>query len=147
MLIVHGFGENSDLFIETAMTYALNSIDVHMLDLTGFGYSGGKKMAKNNIETFMVDITDIMQHLSPSLPLFLYGHSMGGLTLVSFLINNNNLNIAGVILSAPFLAFTKDNEIDNFKRVAVRAMSKELDNLVLNPMISLDIISRDLKIL
>ena len=35
MLILHGFGENSDMFLESALTFALNGFDVHMIDLTG----------------------------------------------------------------------------------------------------------------
>ena len=35
--IVHGFGENSDIFLETALQFALNGFDVHLVDLRGFG--------------------------------------------------------------------------------------------------------------
>lgn len=53
----------------------------------------------------------MLKQVRPDLPLYIYGHSMGGLTITSFLVNNPQLNIAGVILSAPMLGF---NESINF---------------------------------
>ena len=49
-----------------------------------------------------------MSQLRPDLPAFLYGHSMGGFTNLSFLMNNPSLKLQGVIFSAPFLAIPED---------------------------------------
>jgi alpha-beta hydrolase superfamily lysophospholipase len=103
LIIIHGFAESSDLFLESALHYAANGIDVHMIDLTGYGFSSGTRMAANSIEIFQEDLAFLFNLVNPSLPLFVYGHSMGGLTVASFLINNPNLKIAGAVLSAPLL--------------------------------------------
>jgi len=63
--LVHGFAENCDYYIEPAILYALNNFDVHMIDLTGFGYSGGVRMAKNSIPKFQRDIIDSFSFFNP----------------------------------------------------------------------------------
>ena len=103
--------------------YALNNFDVHMIDLSGFGYSGGVRMAKNSIQKFQRDIIDSFSFFNPSIPLFLYAHSMGGLSMISFLINNPDLNVAGVLLSAPLLRLKKGEEVDDAKRIMVNALA------------------------
>lgn len=42
--IVHGFAENSDIHLESALQYALNGFEVHLIDLRGYGLSGGFRM-------------------------------------------------------------------------------------------------------
>lgn len=101
-MLIHGFGENSDMFLETAFQYALNKFDVHLIDLTGFGYASGVRMARNNVQVFQQDIKEALLAVNPELPLFIHCHSMGGLAVASFLVNNPHLNIAGVLFSAPF---------------------------------------------
>lgn len=45
----------------------------------------------------------LLNMVNPNIPAFIYGHSMGGLSVASFLTNNPTINIAGAILSAPLL--------------------------------------------
>jgi pimeloyl-ACP methyl ester carboxylesterase len=49
LLLIHGFGENSDQFLESALHYAINGLDVHLIDLTGYGYSSGIRLAGNTV--------------------------------------------------------------------------------------------------
>lgn len=86
--IVHGYGENSDIFLESALQYALNGFDVHLVDLRGFGMTGGTRMAGWKISELHYDVIAMLKQVNPLLPLFIYGHSMGGLTVLSLLINN-----------------------------------------------------------
>jgi alpha-beta hydrolase superfamily lysophospholipase len=138
MIIIHGFAESSDLFLESSLHYAANGIDVHMIDLTGYGYSSGTRMAANSIQIFQEDLAFLLNLVNPSLPLFIYGHSMGGLTVASFLANNPNLKIAGAVLSAPLLNMAPEAGVNNLKRILIGAMVPHLDNLVLNPMIAVN---------
>ena len=52
LLMVHGFGENTDMFLESGLIYALNGLDVHMADLTGFGFSSGYRIMGNSLHDF-----------------------------------------------------------------------------------------------
>jgi acylglycerol lipase len=91
MAIVHGFAECSDIHIESAIQYALNGFDVHLIDLRGYGLGGGYRMTNNRIHDFHHDVTALLRQVNPKLPLFLHGHSMGGLTIATYLFNNTGL--------------------------------------------------------
>ena len=43
----------------------------------------------------------MLKEMDPNLPLFIFGHSMGGSIVSSFFMNNPWLNTAGIMLSAP----------------------------------------------
>ena len=79
-------------------------------------------MVNNRVHDFHYDVTALLKQANPNLPLFLYGHSMGGLTVLSYLLNNPDLNISGVILSAPFLGFSHLKHVDEKKKMAVMAL-------------------------
>jgi len=145
-VIIHGFGENSDLFLESALNYAINGLDVHLIDLTGYGYSSGIRMACNTIDIFQEDLSFLLELVNPNLPLFLYGHSMGGLTVASFLTNNPDLNISGAVLTAPLMKMAEHNGVDTFKKIAINALVPLLDNVLINPMIPLHQVCSDKKI-
>lgn len=74
--IVHGFGQNSDLFIEYAIQFALNGYKVQTVDLRGFGWSGGLK-ATYTLTEIQKDIVTLLKEADAELPLFFYAHSMG----------------------------------------------------------------------
>lgn len=69
-------------------------------------------MANNKIYDYQYDVECLLRQVNPDLPLFIYAHSMGGLTVTTFLTNNPNLNVSGVILSAPFLGMNKSKALD-----------------------------------
>lgn len=125
--IVHGYGENSDIFLESAIQYALNGFDVHLVDLRGFGMTGGTRMAGWKIHDLHYDVTALLKQANPNLPLILYGHSMGGLTVLTYLINNPNLNISAVVFSAPFLDFNTSMGIDSTKQALVKLLSPHIE--------------------
>ena len=125
--IVHGYGECSDIHLESAVQFSLNGFDVHLIDLRGYGSSGGFRMTCSRIHDYHYDVTALLQQCSADLPLYLYGHSMGGLTIFSYLLNNPNLTISGVILSAPFLDFSQTKQVDEGKKAMVNFLAPHLD--------------------
>lgn len=100
LCIFHGFGENSELFLEYAMQFALNGYTVIIPDWRGFGFSGGPKLGVTVSDNHH-DIVSVLKICDPELPVFFYGHSMGCLITSTFLMNNPGLNISGVIFQAP----------------------------------------------
>lgn len=59
--IIHGYGENSDIFIESAIQYALNGFDVHLIDLRGFGMTGGPRMGGWKISDLHYDVAALFK--------------------------------------------------------------------------------------
>ena len=60
LAIVHGFGEDSDVFLEPALNYALNGFDVHLIDMRGYGYSAGARGAKQTLVSFHEDVVVLL---------------------------------------------------------------------------------------
>ena len=89
--LVHGFSEDSDQWLELGYQMALNNILVHIIDLEGFGYSSGQRCLGPIIPNLHFNITSLLEQFRPGLPSFLYGNSMGCMTLNTYLLRNPNL--------------------------------------------------------
>jgi len=53
-------------------------------------------------------------------PSFLYGNSLGGLILNTFLLRNPDLKLAGVIFSAPLFGFAESHGVTWYKKVLLK---------------------------
>lgn len=94
---------------------------VHLVDLRGFGFSGGSHgVAK--IEELHDDIKLLLEQVDTDLPLFLYGHSIGASLLASFLMRNKWIHISGVILTSAVFGFAQERNINWMKRSLIRAL-------------------------
>lgn len=89
------------------MHHALNGFEVHLMDLRGFGFSGGTRCKNYSLYDSHENIGAMLQRFRNDKPAFLMGHSMGCLITQTFLLKNPNINLAGVIYAAPFFAFAK----------------------------------------
>ena len=104
--LVHGFGEHGGRYTYladalTAAGYALSTFDHR-----GHGHSPGLRGHVDRWDEFLTDIAaslEMAKALAPSAPLFLFGHSMGGLMALNYTIRSPE-RLAGVIASAPLLA-------------------------------------------
>ena len=124
--LVHGFGEHISRYDHVANFFNRNEYAVQGMDFRGFGQSDGKRGHTPSYNTFLDDldifIADVKKN-HPNLPVFLYGHSMGGAIVLSYIIERNPA-LAGVIASAPLieLAF-KPNPITLFLGKMLRKMA------------------------
>ena len=75
--LVHGICEHSGRYLGIAKALADENFVVHMVDLTGFGVSGGPRSGADFTQ-MQDDIAYLLKQVDESLPLFLMGHSMGG---------------------------------------------------------------------
>lgn len=97
-----------------AFELARQGINCHLIDLRSHGFSGGTRF-DFSIEQLHQDIITLIKQAEsdvPELPLFLFGHSMGGGLLSSLFINNQYLQVHGIILSAPLLGYPLNIEMD-----------------------------------
>ena len=79
--IVHGLGEHSGRYFGLAKMLAHDGFAVIMVDLRGYGMSGGGR-AQGSLSELLRDIQKTLEPLDGSLPIFLMGHSMGAGALV-----------------------------------------------------------------
>ena len=101
--LVHGFGEHCDRYctVTTALTQA--GYAVFGFDNQGHGRSEGQRGHINRWQDYRDNVTAFLaqvRHHEPSLPLFLLGHSLGGLIVLDFALTFPQ-GLAGIIISGP----------------------------------------------
>eukprot|EP00123_Amoebidium_parasiticum_P013929 comp22228_c0_seq1/m.32771 comp22228_c0_seq1/g.32771 ORF comp22228_c0_seq1/g.32771 comp22228_c0_seq1/m.32771 type:complete len:470 (-) comp22228_c0_seq1:16-1425(-) len=106
LCLVHGFGEHSDRFTHVCESFVELDVAVHTVDLRGHGYSGGGR-ADGQFEDILKDIGVLLQRADPHLPLYLYGHSMGGMAVLRYIQTHPHSRIDGAIVASPLLALSK----------------------------------------
>ena len=104
--LIHGLGEHSSRYMHFFQFLNGHGYIVTALDLRGHGKSGGQRGHSPSYDHMMDDIQAFVESTRdayPGLPLFLYGHSMGG-SLVLNLLLRRPVKVKGAVVSAPGLA-------------------------------------------
>jgi len=110
VLAIHGHGEHIGRFKPMADYLTHESIGFMGIDLRGHGRSGGKRGHTPSYEVLLDDVGLLIGKASnehPGIPLFLYGHSMGGNIVTNYVLRRNASQLSGAIFSSPWyrLAF------------------------------------------
>lgn len=103
--IVHGMGEHSSRYEHVADYLCKHQIGVLTFDHRGHGKSKGKRGHSPSYDTLLDDIEAALSETYatfPEVPIFLYGHSMGGNLALNYALRRSP-NIRGVIASSPWL--------------------------------------------
>jgi len=103
LFIVHGHGEHSGRYEALANLFIDNQIAVFAFDHRGHGKSGGKRGHADSIEQFVEDVELVLmkcRSLFLEIPVFIYGHSMGGQIVASYLDKVKSKEISGAIVSS-----------------------------------------------
>jgi len=106
VVVVHGFGEHSDRYSNLVAALTDGGYAVYGFDHRGHGRSPGKRGHTDRFGDFIEDVQQVVQRSRadhPHLPLFLFGHSVGGLVVLNYALLHSQ-GLAGVIASAPLLA-------------------------------------------
>ena len=103
--VVHGVHEHSGRYSYLASTLMARGIAVRALDLRGHGQSEGPR---GQVETFADYVSDVRPFVDEvvsdaDVPVFLLGHSMGGLVVAATVVDRGTDGLAGVVLSSPAL--------------------------------------------
>ena len=145
VLLVHGLGEHSSRYAHVASSLTQRGFALHTLDHYGHGKSDGHGGHVPRFSVFLDGIAallDDVKRTSGSVPLFLLGHSMGGLITARFLLSRQE-EFRAAALSGP--AFKSDEAPPAFVLWLNRLISALLPTL---PMIALDatLVSRDVEV-
>ena len=85
--LVHGLGEHSSRYAHVGQAFSDAGFALVAFDLRGHGKSGGQRGHFPSLEAVMGDIHEHIRQGSeqfPGLPVFLYGHSLGGLLVLNY---------------------------------------------------------------
>jgi len=110
ILLVHGLAEHSGRYPHVGTSLAKAGHTVYACDLRGHGWSpDGRKPGRVHIESFSEYLADVSglyalaNSRHPGMPVFLLGHSMGGLISMTYALDHAPL-LAGAIISSPAIA-------------------------------------------
>jgi alpha-beta hydrolase superfamily lysophospholipase len=106
LVLAHGLGEHSGRY--TNLIGELNSRNyaVYACDHRGHGQSPGQRAHIDSWEDYRIGIRSLLKYTStahPGLPIFLMGHSLGGLIVLEYTLHEAPA-IQGLIASAPALS-------------------------------------------
>ncbi|WP_071191489.1 alpha/beta hydrolase [Trichormus sp. NMC-1] len=106
LVIVHGLGGHSGLYTNIVEHLLPKQYAIYGLDLRGHGRSPGQRGYINTWAEFRDDVRaflQIIQKQQPGCPIFLFGHSMGGMIVLDYTLRypQDASALQGVIVSAP----------------------------------------------
>tara|TARA_R110002073_G_scaffold336208_1_gene530927 strand:+ start:66360 stop:67190 length:831 start_codon:yes stop_codon:yes gene_type:complete len=106
VILVHGMGEHSGRYTDFVIPQLLaQNIGVITYDQFGHGKTAGKKGHNPNFDAVLTTVTLITNKATEifgDLPLFLYGHSMGGNVVINYALSKTH-SFTGVIATSPLL--------------------------------------------
>jgi len=105
LFLVHGLGEHSGRYVHVGRYFAKAGYRSIAFDLRGHGRSGGKPVFVQRYEQLADDVQCVVNHFGENAS-FLFGHSLGG-QLVLWTARRRDLNLAGLIASAPWLGLAQ----------------------------------------
>lgn len=141
--LVHGLGEHTGRYAHVGK--ALNDAGYALFgfDLRGHGQTGGARGHFPSLDAVMQDIRQFVQFQSrnhPELPIFLYGHSLGGLLALAYAIRHPD-GLQGVIVTGAGLRSALQEQ--KGKIALVKLLGSLLPTLVVKSELEVAGLSRD----
>ncbi len=142
MVLIHGFGEHGGRYGSVVSAACSLAIAVYADDHRGHGRSTGQRGFIRHWSEFRGDLATVLvatEAVMPEIPTFLYGHSLGGLIALDFVLHERP-ELAGLVVSAPILT---SPGVSPFLLVLAKVMSRILPRFSLNAGLDVDALSRD----
>lgn len=144
LLVIHGLSDHSGRFEYFGRRMASNLINVYSLDLRGHGASEGRRGHSDRFDYFLQDVDRFRREVESitnrELPIFIHGHSMGGLITLRY-IEEFDTPLRGAILTSPWLA--TGPSIPRWKILGAGVLNKVLPSLPIDAGIDADYLSHD----
>ena len=107
VVVVHGVHEHSGRHAGLASELMRHGVAVRALDLRGHGHSPGERGQVEAFGDYLLDLEPVVQSAledAAGRPVFLMGHSMGGLVVATRTVEVGTEGLAGIVLSSPALS-------------------------------------------
>jgi alpha-beta hydrolase superfamily lysophospholipase len=108
LLLIHGIAEHAGRHAHVASYFADAGVETHAYDLRGFGASAGRRAYVDRWSQYHDDLEDRLASVrvaAAGLPVILYGHSMGGLIALGYVLADPARPRPDLlVLSAPAIA-------------------------------------------
>jgi alpha-beta hydrolase superfamily lysophospholipase len=106
LVFLHGLGAHTGWFIDMGNALNARGLSVFMDDHRGFGRSGGPRGHVRDATVYPREVQAFMQEIrrrQPDAPLFLLGHSMGGIFATYVAAADRDQTLRGLILVNPWI--------------------------------------------
>ncbi|TCN26299.1 alpha/beta hydrolase [Mesobacillus foraminis] len=107
VILIHGFGDHSGGLQNLSKSLVQNRYCVYALDLRGHGKSSGKRGFISSWDEFRGDLQELQRLVAlerPTLPLFIVGHSMGGVITLDYALDHQT-GISGAAVISPAISY------------------------------------------
>lgn len=143
MVLVHGFAEHSGRYEHVGSNLAAQDCAVHAYDQQGHGHSDGTRCHVRRFDDLIDDLDSIVEQVRaarPDNPLFVVGHSMGGLVVAAY-ARERSPDVTGVATSGAALALS--DGFSSAKILAARVLRGVAPKLALASGLDPNALSRD----
>jgi alpha-beta hydrolase superfamily lysophospholipase len=141
--LIHGVGEHTSRYTHVAAALTGAGYALVGFDLRGHGRSGGARGHSPSLDAYMQDIRGFLEFLKqryPGLPYFLYGHSLGGLLTLAYVIQYGG-GLKGVVVASAALRSPLQEQ--KAKIAMVKLLGSLLPTLTLPSGLDANAISHD----
>lgn len=105
-LFVHGYGDHGGRYLEPMRALAIRSVASYAFDYRGHGHAAGRPGYVGSFDHYLEDLGAMLARIKnahPELPIFLIGHSLGGLISSLYLCRMPcPIELSGLVLSSPY---------------------------------------------
>lgn len=144
VVLVHGFGEHLGRYAANVIPMLTHAgCTVYGYDNFGHGKSSGKRGHCQSYESLLQllnTIINLAKKDNPELPLFLYGHSMGGNLVLNYGLRYKE-PLAGIIATSPYLKLAFHPP--KWKLILGRALLKIAPSITLPTGMDTNLLSRN----
>jgi len=141
LLLVHGLAEHSGRYERVGAQLAAAGIDSFAFDLRGFGGSGGPRASIERWSQLHDDLEErlvAVRSIALGRPLVLYGHSLGGLIALGYVLDGRAMPDL-LVLSAPAISAT----VPAWQRALVGSLRRIAPGMLLSNRLEGGVLSRD----
>lgn len=144
LLVIHGLAEHCGRYERFGLDMSAAGHSVYALDLRGHGDSDGRRGHVRRFDQLLQDVDrfrrEVQGMVPPDLPLFLVGHSLGGLISLRYL-EEYNAEFSGAVLSAPWLATALS--VPQWKVALAQVLTRIAPSLPLRANVPAEYLSHD----
>lgn len=143
VVLVHGMGEHLGRYKDSVIPALINNgYHVVAFDHFGHGKTEGKRGHNPGFKHVLQSVSKTLEkakELFPNLPIFLYGHSMGGNTVINYTLRKHH-DIKGVIATSPMLRLSM--KVPKWKMLLGKITQTIIPSLTLSSGLDSSYISR-----
>jgi alpha-beta hydrolase superfamily lysophospholipase len=148
LLIVHGLAEHTGRYLHVLDHFANAGFDCWAHDYRGHGQSPGPRVHVRHFDEFLTDLAaarELVGEGQPDLPLFLVGHSQGGLIVLREALANPQ-GLEGIVVSSPFLGLHPEAAPPAALHMVANIVSTFAPKLMFSKVSEPSVLSRDPKV-